>query len=215
MAEEPDKEVHYAALAGAQALRNGANEEAIKFMDRALDLDTKLHVTPGPADNLRWARWERQLGEAHLGLGNLNGTREHMQRVLKLLGQHEPVSRAGMAISLLKQVGLQFLHRRFPGRYIGRVQAEAETLLEATLAYERIGELHYFARETLPTVHGGLSTLNLAERFEPSPALARAYANMSVVCSLIPLYSLAESYSRRAQQTAAQVNERRALAFSL
>src|SRR6185369_6580725 len=60
--DERAKTISYLELAGAQARRNYANREAIRFLSEALVLDAQ---NDQPSDALRRARWERQLGEAY------------------------------------------------------------------------------------------------------------------------------------------------------
>jgi serine/threonine protein kinase/tetratricopeptide (TPR) repeat protein len=60
-AENPVKEEHYAALAGEQALRNGAYDEAENMLKRALELQP--HVTEAP--ERKTALLKRQLGDTY------------------------------------------------------------------------------------------------------------------------------------------------------
>jgi hypothetical protein len=76
--------------------------------------------------------------------------------------------------------------------------------LEAARAYALLGEILYFMAETLLGITCVLSSLNLAEQAEPSPELARAYANVCIATSLLPLHRLARLYSRLARKTAHQ-----------
>src|SRR6185503_9114551 len=73
------KAIDYLELAGEQALRNNANEEAVAFFSQALELDREASAASrsepdGPApqqpalpaqQTLRRAQWELRLGEAY------------------------------------------------------------------------------------------------------------------------------------------------------
>jgi serine/threonine protein kinase/tetratricopeptide (TPR) repeat protein len=203
------KERYYATLAGEQALRNGAHREAIRFLNRALE----LNGTHG--ETLASAHLERLLGEAYLGQGWLTESLGHMQRSLKLLGHPEPVARPALMLNILRQVAIQIRRNKLPFHH---APAEKHArLLEAALAYERVGELRYFTYDTFATLNGGLCTLNLAEQVGPSPVLARAYANMSIAAGLVPMHAVAQSYRRRAFETLQGMEQEQpsALAFVL
>jgi tetratricopeptide (TPR) repeat protein len=201
------KEQHYATLAGEQALRNGAHREAIRFLNRALELHGAQDET------LASAHLERLLGEAYLGQGWLTESLTHMQRALNLLGHPEPVARPALMLNLLRQVAIQIRRNRLPFN-LAPTEKHAQ-LLEAALAYERVGELRYFTYDTFATLNGGLCTLNLAEQVGPSPVLARAYANMSIAAGLVPMHTVAQSYRRRAFETMEGLDQPSALAFVL
>ncbi|HXV97519.1 MAG TPA: hypothetical protein VEC93_03785, partial [Anaerolineae bacterium] len=164
---------------------------------------------------LRRSRWERQLGEAYLGLGQLVESRNHLNQAVALLGRAQPAQRVRRVTGLLRQIVRQILHRLWP---VNLAQGSPETkaaLLEAARTYERLGEVYYWSNQTLPAIYAALRTLNLAEQVGPSPELARAYANMCLVAGFASLRSLAEAYSRRAQAAAQEVQHQPALAWVL
>jgi hypothetical protein len=68
-AEEPTKTLAYLALAGEQALRVGAYQEAVDLLTDALSRSGAVQPAP---DALRQARWHRQLAVAYEGLGRLS-----------------------------------------------------------------------------------------------------------------------------------------------
>ncbi len=191
------KAIDYLEKSGEQALTGGAYREAVGFFVEALALDAREE--PGGSRLLRRLRWERQLGEAHLGLGNLAESREHLERALSILGRptpRTPVSLvSGLASQLLRQVGNRL------GRDGGRRAAspeDRENLLEAARAYEQLAHIHYLDDETAAAVHTALSTLNLSEAVGPTPELARAYASVCVAAGMVGLHPLARLYGRRA-----------------
>ncbi len=80
MAGDIDKEAHYAALAGKQALGSGAYQEAVSFLQRALTL------TEGEeAAEKKRAELERQLADAYLGLGQYAEAKQLYKDSLELL----------------------------------------------------------------------------------------------------------------------------------
>jgi class 3 adenylate cyclase/tetratricopeptide (TPR) repeat protein len=207
-AEVAHKAIEYQVQSGEQALATGAYREAALFLAEALSLDRRARpARVGPADRLRRARWERQLGEAHLGLGHTAEGRTHLMAALEALGAPAPGSKPRIAAGLARQVPVQVLYRLAPRRFVGRGRNRAEGLLEAARAYIRLVEVYWFANDTPSLVHAGLSALNLAERAGPSAELARAYAIMCISAGSIPIHRLARGYARRATETARAVGQ--------
>jgi len=199
--------------AGEAALRDYANQEAIGFFSEALRFDGE-QLSPSPP--LRRARWERQMAEAHLRLGQLKESGDHFRRALELLNLPVPQTTARLITDLLSQLLLQFMHRRSPARFLGKARDRSDVLLEAAGAYLRLGEVYYFANQIIPAMDTAFRALNLAESAgQASPELARAYANTCFSASVLGLQGAAESYSRLAQQTAQRLNDLPALAHVL
>jgi class 3 adenylate cyclase len=215
-AEDAAKTIAYASKAGEQALRRGASQEAVIFLEQVLALDARVGEGTGADDRLRRARWERQLGEAHLNLANVAESREHLERALTLLGSPAPASRPRLAAGLVVETARQAWHRLRPGGRRGRpASREDEAAIEAARAYERLGESYYLATEIGLGINACLRTLNLAERGGLSPELARAYANTSLAAGVLPLRPLAEMYGRRALATAERLGDLPALVWAL
>ncbi|MCL4295883.1 MAG: AAA family ATPase [Anaerolineae bacterium] len=226
------KAIDYLEKAGEQALRSYANQEAVRFLGQAVAIsESRFNMRRGgrglPARSarreeqgrdissapLRRSRWERQLGEAYLGLGQLAESREHLERAVALLGWPQPKQQFKQITSLLGQLLQQISHRLWPANLAHTDPERQSVLLEAARTYERLGEIHYWSNETFPAIYAAVRTLNLAERAGPSPELARAYANMCLVAGFAALRSLADAYSRRALAVAQEVQHHPALAW--
>lgn len=192
MAGESEKEASYAAIAGGEALKIGANQEAVNY------LRTALAYAPS-------ATLERQIGQAYYGLGNLSEARRHLEAALQRLGQRVPDP---LIPALLGQLGRQILTR---ARGYHPTEGAVDMVLEAARIYGTIGEISYFTTETLLGIYCVLRMLNLAEQAPPSPELARANVNMCIAASLIPHYGMAEAYGRRAEAIAAGLDDQSAL----
>ena len=91
------KAIRYLSLAGEQALAGAAYREAALFLADALALDQPAESGGSRQDRLRRARWERQLGEAYLGLGRTSDGRTHLSRALELLGVPLPTTKRQLA----------------------------------------------------------------------------------------------------------------------
>src|SRR4030067_674586 len=125
---------------------------------------------------IRRARWERQLGEAYLALGNLGETQKHLQRCVEILGlsaSPTPIHLIGrFQLELIRQV----LHRAWPSRFIGSRPDLAERNSELARAYERLGFVYYFKADAVALLTVGLRILNLSQTAGPaSPAIAASH----------------------------------------
>ncbi len=202
-AEIPAKARDYLERAGEQALRSYANREAADFFMKAIAL-AEAH---GRSAQTRRARWERQVGEALYGLGQLAESRAHLERSLTLAGRPMPSGQAPLVVGLLVQVARQIRNRLWLDRLSPYPPQRRAALLETARAYNLLGQICLLANETLPLLFIALRRLNLTERAGTSPELARAYAEMSVLAGLVGLHPLAEAYIRRAHAAAQSVQE--------
>jgi class 3 adenylate cyclase/tetratricopeptide (TPR) repeat protein len=203
----------YSAMAGEQALHSGAYQEAVEFLTQAIARDPRGH--PGRAEHaerFRRANWERQLGEAHYGLGHLADSRAHLEEAAALLGCPVPVGRGRLAAGVAGQVLLHVLNRLRP---TSRRPAPRPELSLGAQTYERLSEIHYFAGHTAPLLHAMLRSSNLAEAAGPSAELAKACGSLCIATGLVPLRPLAEGYRRRARAIARNVGQMAALAWVL
>lgn len=202
--------VDYLEKAAEVALRNNANQEVIRFLNEALALQGQLaeKVTP-----LRRARWHRQLGQAHMGLGLMQGGRQYYEQALQLLGFPVPVTVTQIGGRLLGQVVRQVGHRLRPQLYLREQQttpagddAHQAILAEAARAYQELILIYYLQNNLPPFLHAILASLNLAERANAPRELAEGYATMCVVAGAIPQLNLAPIYEPRAMQAAERLN---------
>jgi class 3 adenylate cyclase/tetratricopeptide (TPR) repeat protein len=214
-AEVPAKALDYLDKAGDLALHGGHYQEAIPFFREAIDLSTR---TPAPASApnclLRRARWERQLGEAYVGLGQLVLGRAHTEQALRLLGFVVPTRTIGLIRRCLWQ-GLVQLWYRYRARHEAPgAEAPVDTWAEASSSYERVAHLAYFAMDFPAVLHAGLCSLNLAER-APAAQLARSRAVLCLVFGLAPLRSAADWYFRLTNEALNRVTDGPARAWVL
>jgi tetratricopeptide (TPR) repeat protein len=211
-AEEPIRTLAYVELAGEQALRVGAYQEAVDFLTEALSLAAAVQPAP---EALRQARWHRQLGDAYEGLGRLRECRQHAERAVALLGWPVPTTRLRSLGDLAGQTLRQGYRRMWPRRLLKGAGTGRGAALEAARAYERIAILNYYANARVPGVSAVLHQVNLAELAGPSPELARAYGTMSVAAGVVQLHSLAERYAQWAREIAPEADDLPALTWVL
>jgi class 3 adenylate cyclase/tetratricopeptide (TPR) repeat protein len=211
-AEEPTKTLTYMELAGEQALRLGAYQEAADLLTQALSRSQSIQPAP---DIVRQARWHRQLGDAYEGLGRLPESRQHAEQAVALSGWPVPSTRLRLLADLAGQVLRHGYHTIRPKRLTSAARTSRSATLEAVRAYERLLILNYYASARVPAISAVLHSVNLAERIGPSPELARAYGGMSVVAGVIQLNSAAERYARWAREMAREADDLPALAWVL
>ena len=203
LAGEDTRAINYLEKAGEQALRGGSYREAVEFLDRALT----IHVKAGPGiEPERRARWEYQLGEAHLSLGHLVQSREHAARALGLLGRPIP-SLLRLPAGYLAQLSVQVYRRIRPGTSPPPSAGTDASRRLASSAFGLVGQLCYFDQDRAIGVYSAVRSLNLAEADGVSPELARALAVMCIACGLVPAHSLAEVYRRRAFEVASGLDD--------
>lgn len=193
-AEQPLQALDYLEKAGELALRNFVNEEAVAFFEQALSLVNRGMARIEPQ---RQARWELQAGEAYVNLSDyVNGYRQ-IKTGLARFGQPVPASIFAQVTNVLKQVVQQTMHRRNPGRYMGRDKDHRDDLLVLARAYERMSEATYFLGETLVPVYSAFRALNLAEEAGPSPETGRSSAAVGALLGFIPMHKIARGYLER------------------
>ena len=195
-AEDVPKAIEYLEKSGEQALRSGASHEAINLFNRALEL---VAAQPDRYDLVRRAYWERQIGEAHLGIGNVPEAYRYFQLSLKHLARPMPATRAGIMLGITTQMARQFLHRLWPARFIGRSHNRSVDS-ELTRIYVTVAQIAYYQNDKLLLLYNALNNLNFSEGLGPSSELARAYAGISILCGVIPLHGLADQYQHLAEQ---------------
>jgi eukaryotic-like serine/threonine-protein kinase len=195
------KESMYTAIAGEQALRFGANAEAVSLLTRALQLDQELKDMPDEDIPLRRARWMRQLGEAHFGLGNGGYARQLLEQTLILLGHTMPESESQVLRGLIMQSAKQAVQitTKIRPPYD---EDDYPIYLEVVRTCDRLSQAYYYDNQTIRALYTSVYCLNIADRLGSSPELARVEAYMAVAMSLLPLPRLAETYAQRAEATA-------------
>jgi len=201
-----EKACSYMSLAGEQALAAGSYTAAIGFFDRALTFERA-------ADLVQIARWHRQIGQACLGLGRVQGADTSLRQAATVLNL--PIPRAGLALTqaTFRQVVWQAKHRFLGTRRVSRM--DAARTLEIVRIYEQITLRYYWDNQKLPAFHAAIAMLNAAERIEPTRELIRAYASTVIAASVVPAQRIAQSYARLVRETGEKINHPPSLAAAL
>jgi class 3 adenylate cyclase/tetratricopeptide (TPR) repeat protein len=218
-AKNQRKAVEYLEKAGEQAMLNFANREAIEFFEEALRLakSNELNVSA-----LRRAHWERQLAEAHYGLGELPRSLEHLKKAINTLGWKTPEKGFGLTAALLGEVIKQIRFRIKPKPIenlplpVYLDNTEQANLLEGAIAFVRLGHIYYQMNNPILLIFGNVMGSNLAEQVGlKSPILVRSYTNMCIASGVLSRHTWAIAYRNRAHAIGREVNDLPALSYSL
>jgi serine/threonine protein kinase len=238
-AGDAEKEAHYSALAGEQALQSSAYAAAATFFERAIAIVSTSEAAgssrPGLLDRaiaaiepivplapervasessrFRLGHWEGRLAEAYGRMSEHAQVIRHGALALAYLGRPMPAGRAGLLAGLPVQAALRGLMSLSPETFAEGSSDGRAVLLEAMRIHLRITETCFYTQETLPLFWSGLSILNLGEPAGASPDLARGYALMAPVAGILPLHSMAQAWSRRALQLVEAAGKPYDLAF--
>ena len=230
-ADVPEKAIYYLEESATQALRTGAYQEAVRGFSRMLELDDRTREVGRPdikrdtwsvarrsspdAPTIRRARWEHQLGDAYLGLGQLGPARTHLHAALSLLNRRMPASGRRLAIALVWQVAQQARNRLWPGSPVARSAEGRAALLEAAEVYERLYVLDFYANRRAEAIHEAVKGLNLAEAAGSMTAVARLMVICGASIGFLALHRLAEAYIQRALRLADKAADPLAHAWAL
>jgi len=196
MAENSSKTIEYLGKAGEQAASLGANQEAINFLTRALELNQKgKYIT----DRMVLADWEHKIGYAYLSIGFIEDSINHFRAALGYLGRRVPDSQAGYTFGLLAGMIRQTFHRLWSSRFVGRSK-EPEVCLKASHIFQDMGVAVYHTSNPIAAMYVTIFQLNEAERATPSGLAAAGYAATAVLAAFFSPYKLATVYVELAKK---------------
>ncbi|MEM9596827.1 MAG: adenylate/guanylate cyclase domain-containing protein, partial [Acidobacteriota bacterium] len=223
------KALEWLEKAGEVAARQGVHREAAVYFHQVLTLagvdpaaatvdaegevhlptDTDLDTTPQtaaapePPTAVKLARWHRQLGYAHYGLGNYQRSRRQLESATDAAGRPVPADGWRLGVSTLREVGRQVRHSLWgPRRDRGDAAARTE---EAALSFDRLASIYYLGQQPERTLHSLLVRVNLAERVPESATRVTAYSGISFLYSILGLGRLSRRYRRLAIHTGRQL----------
>lgn len=208
-AEVPKKAIEYLEKSGELAFRNGTYREAIKFLSEAIQKteatkDTSISV-------LRKVYWHRIVGEAQIGLGDLESARQTFRQACAILKHPSPLTSGGAIFGVVYQWLIQSLHRQFPNLFIGRKKNQDAELQEVAQLYSHLGNINFLQLETLPMLYHTLASLNLSEDGgSMSPARVWSLGSASAILGFVPSHKLAKLYAEKAIEASTQVDNPRA-----
>jgi serine/threonine protein kinase/tetratricopeptide (TPR) repeat protein len=232
-ADELRLAIDHLELAGEHALATYANRDALRHIGTALELDfrvagerssSRASLPPRSAESgdqqsardLRRARWERKLAEAHYQLGDLDAVERHVQSALRYTGHPPPRSGLGWKVSLVSELARQLARRAGMGqRTRPRTVRERETLVEAALATHHLAERAYYNFDPLPMIAASLRAVNLGERAGVAVPNAIPYSLLGMTAGISQVSGLAQRYFELARETAESTADDAGMAYSL
>ncbi len=225
------------ADAGQFALLQGAGFDAIEFLNKALvcrvraassnvktadiKVSQKSEASPdylSTPDNWE-AYYRRLLGEAYMQAGEVEESRTQLELSLKMFGYASPKERwrDGVAVLylLLEQVFKRTTHSR-PSEHVLDDEPKVGDVRHCVAsANQRLAQIHYFRNDLIPGTARALRGLRIAQSIDDSPGLARSFADMCIVHSLLRFPKAADFYAIKAEQVARRVNHLPSLAYVL
>ncbi|HXD09216.1 MAG TPA: AAA family ATPase [Anaerolineales bacterium] len=202
--EVTEKAIEFLDKAGEQALELYSNEDVVRFISTAIELDEQ---TQGKAFDLklnlqrviRRARWERMLGTANLNLGRLEESLLHQKGALRLLGHPIPETKSLIILSLLKEILLQSLYR-FRGNAWRDKSGTVSWQIDMELAQIDPGGVLYYSQNVTLLAWAILFRLNAAERVHLSAARAAGYSGLLLIAGFVQNQRLTALYRRLASE---------------
>ena len=208
-AGDRQKEARYKALAGEQAVNNGAYEDAIRLLSSLIE----LYQAGLPAAPLEKAAAHRNLGMAYFHSGNLLAAKAYFATAVSLLGRAIPQQPLGQVAGLLGQMVRQVGHRWWPQNVATDSPAERARYIEMLRSLSQFGEMTVYTGDILLGAFTGLYGLNTGEQAGPSPELVRSYTGMGWIISTLGREKLARRYLALGAATEARVNNPVSSAF--
>lgn len=223
------------ARAGEYALREGATIDAVQQLSRALmyhliapspseanrQADSKLRsaVEEKRASNLWQGHYRRLLGEALMLSGDISSSRIELESSLRLLGHPAPRSSLGCLVTmiglLINQKWRRLKTRHPTSNKLSDQPQKGDVAQTVALANQRLAQIHYFTNDLVVGTSRALRALTVAEDLDDSPGLARSYADLCMVMSLIRRIPMADQYADLAEQVARSVGHLPSLAYVL
>lgn len=193
-AGQAERALFYMLRAGRQELYNSANREAHAHFARAVELLREPGNERLAAASLVEA--ELGLGEAAQRLSSYPEAEQYKSGALRSLGTTIPRKTPALVLAILREVGVQVLHRRAPEDWWHR---------GGTSDSERIGlelgtlvEVYFYLGKSFHSLYAALKALNVAELAGPSGALSRAFALIGTMTGFVGLSDLGKRYCERA-----------------
>ncbi|MBK7893345.1 MAG: AAA family ATPase [Anaerolineaceae bacterium] len=208
-AGDREKEARYKALAGEQAVNNGAYEDAIRLLNSLV----ALYEAGLPGTPLEKARAQRNLGMAHFHSGSLAKATGYFSTAVSLLDRKIPQKPLGQVAGLLGQMVRQVGHRFRPERVATKSPNERARYIEMLRSLSQFGEMTVYTGDILLGAFTGLYGLNTGERAGPAPELVRSYTGMGWIISTLGREKLARRYLALGEATEAKVDNPVSSAF--
>jgi class 3 adenylate cyclase/tetratricopeptide (TPR) repeat protein len=197
LAEDSAKAMVAFGNAGEQSLGAYANEEAISFLSRALELHDAARSKEGgqrgaaSGAKLQKARWLKLLGDAHYSLAGHEKARTAYETALRAVGFGAPSGATGALAEFSRH-----LARRFKTRLTGPPRAasgeERDRILHAMQTVSELGAVLLWKGERTKFLESAFMHRNMADSVGPCGEAAAAMSGAAFVLSMMGMHGLAE-----------------------
>jgi len=201
-------ERRYRRVAGTQAFAHGAYRDAVVHLARCRQLPAEV---PDPTADLAL---ERELAEAHFGLGDIAASRAGLESVVAKAGFPMPKGNSAVARAAVEDVVSYARGTILALRGRAPTASRSLLLIQAARGHERLAHVLFFENETVGVAASSLRALAAAAGIGDSPELSRAYANLSLALGLVGAGPIARMLQWRAHAVAAQVQDLAAAAWA-
>jgi class 3 adenylate cyclase/tetratricopeptide (TPR) repeat protein len=200
------KAARFFSFAGQWAVRTGAYQEGLDFLENAIRMADPHPV--GKSEVLNLGRSQRMRAEALLGLGQLDESRKAVCEAARILGH--PVPKEKPTRDLVREIRMRVADGVSTLNPSDSGHAE-DGLRELVAAYEMLSLLDLFANNMNSSLSAALEMLGHAEELGDSAEYARALAALALASSLVPARFEAKAYAREALRVAENLNQEAAL----
>ena len=185
---------------GEVLMLRGSYDEAAVWLEEARRL-----VPVGPEA----AAIAAKLGELAFKRGDVRTAAAAIEEALAMIGRRVPRARAAIVPLLAWEVLVQTTHTLLPRVFVGRRTTEAgNTDLLASRFYSRLGYAWWFERSKLATLWTHLRSLNLAERYPPTPEMAQTYSEHAPAMMLLPWHRRGVRFAQRSHEIRVRLGDR-------
>lgn len=206
-AEQLDSAVRYLDRASEHAIRQGAYDEAIRFVRSVVALDPDAARA---SDSNRRARRLAILGDAEMNIGSIQQSRESLEGAMAELGWPVPRSVASVVGSALVEAGRQLVHRMAPAIFV-RGARDAEVRAFAARILRDLQPVYFLHNALQHMLYATLRAVNLSEAARglgiAEQVRAEGYAAAALVASAVGAERIASAYRSRAVDTASALGE--------
>ncbi|MBW2722742.1 MAG: AAA family ATPase [Deltaproteobacteria bacterium] len=205
MGRSAERAENYLFLAGDEAARSAASNEALHFFRQASALYEQIH--PDGGDVEKRARLEKNLGLALMNRGRLIEAVDHFDRTTRLLGHSAPRGSLAMGFGFVANL-VSVLGRLYAGRPHGKRQATdrdrelMDTMFRRAMAQSTTNPIHFFVDST--------AMLRALSRFDPY-SVPESAAMFSGVIAIFSFGGISFDIGRRFLEVARELAEGGAL----
>jgi signal transduction histidine kinase/CheY-like chemotaxis protein len=175
-------------LGDALMLMGRYDEAGREFERAALSAGSKLAQ----------AQIRGKIAELRFKRGDMERALVEFEAALVLLGRRVPKRRPVVLLWLVWEMLIQLGHTLFPWLWLHRLhRAPTAEESQALRLYSNLAHSCWYCRDLMISMWSHLRGMNLAERLEPSPELANAWAEHAPAMTLISYFSRAIRYAER------------------